>query len=191
MAISPTKMFSVLLCTILFLSCSKPLDFDQLDQFAPSQILSLPFVLFSLDEDNFVDSNGQDLDSISQSSDFKLLDGTFFEKSLLQLDFDFEIINGIDRDFKLEIKLRELDPDLNNPASQGRLVYELDPIIITASSKNPIPKVVMNTDNFPELFKFRRVEVKLTLDPSGPIMAAEVGDFEFKSLITVYLKGSL
>jgi len=181
------KMLSVILCTILFFSCSKPLDFDQFNNFSPDQIVKLPFVLFTVSDTDFENpTTEQLLDSIFEKSDFKILEGDFFKKSLVKLDFDFEIENGINRDFTIKVILRELDLDDSNDSVTGYEVHTIT-LPIEAGNENFKEKVVITTDDVPELFKFQRVEVRLVLDDSGSIQPSEAGTIKFESEITVYL----
>lgn len=184
------KILSVTFCTILFFSCSKPLDFDQLNQYSPEQVISVPFVLFTVNDTDFETPAGQPLDSIFEKSDFKILDGEFFQKSLVKLDFDFEIKNGIDRDFTIKVILRELDLDNSNSSITGLEVHTI-PLKVTASNTNFIEQVVVTAEDVPGLSKFQRVEVRLVLDSSGPIKSSQLGDLEFKSGITIHLKTKL
>jgi hypothetical protein len=181
------QMLSVILSTILFISCSKPLDFDQLNQFSPDQVISVPFILFTVNDINF-DSTVMPVPPIFERSDFKILDGTFLKESLIQLEFDFEIKNEINRAFDIEIIFRELDPDDSDPLIDGRVVHT-EALNIDASDQNFIEKVIVTTADFPDIVNFLRVEIMLTLkDDSRPIDPADAGALEFKSGITVHLK---
>ena len=116
------QMLSAILCTLLFFSCSSPLDFDQLNQYSPNQVIAVPFILFTVDDTNF-DSTAAPVPSIFERSDFKILDGTFLKESLVKLEFDFEIKNQIKRAFDIEIIFRELDPIASDPLIDGRIVH--------------------------------------------------------------------
>ena len=180
------QLLSVILCTLLFISCSKPLDFDQLNLYSPNQVISVPFILFTVNDTNF-DSTVAPVPPIFERSDFKILDGTFLKESLVKLEFDFEIKNQIKRAFDIEIIFRELDPDAGDPLIDGRVVHT-EALNIEAS-KNFTKKVEVTTAEFPDIVNFLRVEIKLTLkDDSRPIDLADAGALVFKSGITVHLK---
>jgi hypothetical protein len=183
------QMLSVILCTILFISCSKPLDFDQLNLYSPNQVISLPFILFTVNDTNFETPVSPDVvPPIFEKSDFKILDGTFLKESLIQLEFDFEIKNEIKRAFDIEIILRELDLDDSDPLTDGAIVYNFF-LNIGASDLNFTDNVIVTTADFPDIANFLRTEIKLTLkDDSTPIDPADAGALEFKSGITVHLK---
>jgi hypothetical protein len=181
------QMLSAILCTLLFFSCSSPLDFDQLNQYSPDQVIAVPFILFTVDDTNF-DSTAAPVPSIFERADFKILDGTFLKESLVQLEFDFEIKNEIKRAFDIEIIFRELDPDASDPLIDGRVVHT-EALNIEASDQNFIEEVLVTTAEFPDIVNFLRVEIKLTLkDDSRPIDPADAGALVFKSGITVHLK---
>ncbi|ARV07665.1 hypothetical protein BTO04_13615 [Polaribacter sp. SA4-10] len=176
-------MLSVLISTIFFLSCSNPVDFDQLNQYSSEQVFSLPFVVFTIDEANF-DSTVEPVPSIFERSNFKILDGTFMKESLIQLEFDFEIKNGINRAFKIEIIFRELDFN----GIEGREVHLLE-FNVDAKNQGFTEKVFITKADSPDILNFLRVEIKLTLeDDSTPIDQADAGELEFNSGITVHSK---
>jgi hypothetical protein len=182
------QMLSVILCTILFFSCSSPLDFDQLNQYSPNQVIAVPFILFTVNDTNF-DSTVAPVPSIFERSDFKILDGTFLKESLVQLEFDFEIKNGINRDFDIEIIFRELDPNASDPSIDGRVVHREELNQVTSSNQGFQQKIIVTAAQYPDIVNFLRVEIKLTLeDDSTPIDPADAGALEFKSGITVHLK---
>jgi hypothetical protein len=183
------QMLSVILCTILFFSCSKPLDFDQLNQYSPNQVISVPFILFTVNDTDFdAPVPPAVVPPIFEKSDFKILDGTFLKESLVQLEFDFEIKNEIKRAFDIEIILRELDPDDSNPSIDGRPVHT-EELNIEAGDKNFIKNVIVTTAEYPDIVNFLRVEIKLTLkDDTTPIDPSDAGALEFNSGVTVHLK---
>lgn len=181
------QMLSAILCTLLFFSCSSPLDFDQLNQYSPNQVISVPFILFTVNDTNF-DSTVAPVPPIFEKSDFKILDGTFLKESLVKLDFDFKIKNGIDRAFDIEIIFRELDPNASDPLIDGRVVHT-EVLNIDASDLNFIKNVIVTTADVPDIVNFLRVEIRLTLrDDSNAITSAQAGALEFNSGITVHLK---
>jgi hypothetical protein len=187
------KILSAFIGTILFFSCSNPLDFDQLNQYAPNQVVSVPFVLFTIANTNFETPVAPAVvPPIFEKSDFKILDGTFLKESLVKLGFDFEIKNEIQRDFKIEIIFRELDPDDSDPSIDGRVVHRLTLNQVAAGNQNFTENTIITVAEFPDIVNFLRVEIKLSLDDddSEPISAADAGELEFKSGITVYLKAN-
>jgi hypothetical protein len=179
---------SSVLC-LLFFSCVSPLDFDQLNQYSLNQTVSVPFITFTIDATNFETPISPDLiPSIFKKFDFKISDGTFLKESVLQLEFDFEIKNDINRNFTIEIIFRELDPDDSDPLIDGRVVHA-EELNIDASDQNFIENVIVTTAEFPDIINFLRVEMKLTLkEGTIPIQA---GELKFKSGLTVYFKGAL
>jgi hypothetical protein len=185
------QLLSVILCTLLFISCSKPLDFDQLNLYSPNQVISVPFILFTVNDTNFETPVSPDVvPPIFEKSDFKILDGTFLKESLIQLEFDFKIKNGIDRAFDIEIIFRELDPDDSDPLIDGRIVHT-EALNIGASDLNFIEKVFVTTVDVPDIVNFLRVEIKLTLkDDTTSIDSSDAGALEFNSGVTVHLKAN-
>jgi hypothetical protein len=186
------KMLSVILGIILFLSCTSSLDFDQLNQYSPNQAVSVPFINFTINDTNFETPISPALvPSIFNKSDIKIFDSTFLKQRAVQLEFDFEIKNDINRNFTIEIILREADFDDSNPLTDGREVHRLA-LNVGASNHGFTENIFITKADFPDIVNFLRVEIKLTLqDDTIPIDSIDAGELKFKSGLTVYLKGTL
>jgi hypothetical protein len=189
--IKTCKMLGVILSTILFFSCARPLDFDQLNQYSPNQLVTIPFIIFTINATDFETPISPALiPSIVKKLDFKIFEGTFLKESLVQLEFDFEIKNDINRNFILEIIFREADFDVSNPLTEGREVHRLT-LNVSASSQDFTENVFITKADFPDIINFLRVEMKLTLqDDTFPIDSIDTGELKFKSGLTVYFKGA-
>ncbi|MFT6958973.1 MAG: hypothetical protein ACJA17_000057 [Polaribacter sp.] len=186
------KMLGVIISTILFFSCASPLDFDQLNQYSPNQAVSVPFITFTINDTNFETPISPALvPSIFKKSDFKIFYGTFLKERVVQLEFDFEIKNDINRNFTVEIILRAADFDDSNSLTDGREIHRIA-LNVKASSQDFTENVFITKADFPDIVNFLSVEIKLTLqDDTIPIDSIDAGELKFKSGLTVYLKGAL
>jgi hypothetical protein len=186
-----SQRLSLILSAILFFSCASPLDFDQLNQYSPNQLVTIPFIIFTINATDFETPISPALiPSIVKKLDFKIFEGTFLKESLVQLEFDFEIKNDINRNFTIETIFREADFDVSNPLTEGREVHRLT-LNVKASSQDFTENIVITKADFPDIVNFLRVEVKLTLqDDTIPIDSIDAGELKFKSGLTVYFKGA-
>jgi hypothetical protein len=187
-----SQRLSLILSAILFFSCASPLDFDQLNQYSPNQAVSVPFITFTINDTNFETPISPALvPSIFKKLDFKIFDGTFLKDRAVQLEFDFEIKNDINRHFTIEIILRAADFDDGNSLIDGREIHRIA-LNVKASSQDFTENVLITKAEVPDIVNFSRVDIKLTLqDDMIPIDSIDAGELKFKSGLTVYLKGAL
>jgi len=95
------KIYSTVLITIFFLSCSQPLDFKQLEEYTIMPSISYSLVFFSIDASNFntIISGLPAATEVNETTNFKLLENSFIKQNLVQLDFNFKIKNEFNRIF--------------------------------------------------------------------------------------------
>ncbi|AQS93740.1 hypothetical protein BXQ17_06565 [Polaribacter sp. BM10] len=174
----------MLLCFVLILGCSEDVDFDQIEDYTlkPSYALSLTY--FTISPNNFVPIPGAPpITEISEKSDVKIFETNFIRQNLVQLDFDFEIINRFNRDFTVEISL--LDENDN-------LIYQLNDLNVAANNLEFKQTEILNIESNPTVRNFTRVEVRLSLDDkTTPIIASDVGEIIFNSAATIHLEAPL
>lgn len=178
------KKQCIILCTILFFSCSQSLDFDQVQDYSTKPTFSTALTFFTLSSNNFTaDAGSPPITEISEESDFKLFGNTFIKQNLVKLDFDFEIRNEFDRDLTIEISL------LND---NDNLVYKFEDLKVTANNLDFKQQEVIDITTSQNVKNFTKVEINLSLDDkTRPIDASDIGLLEFKSAATVYLDTSL
>jgi hypothetical protein len=187
-----SQRLSLILSAILFFSCYNHLDFDQLNQYSPNQAVSVPFITFTINDTNFETPISPGLvPSIFEKSDFTIFEGAFLKERAVQLEFDFEIKNDINRSFTIEIILRAADFDISNSLTDGLEIHRIA-LNVKASSQDFTENVFITKADVPDIVHISRVEIKLTLqDDTIPIGSIDAGELKFKSGLTVYLKGAL
>jgi len=175
------KTLSAILVTLFFLSCSQSLDFDQIEDYAVNPSIIAPLAYFTIDAANFLAFGG--VTEISETSDFKVFENSFFKQNLTKLDFEFEVSNQFNRDFTMTIALLD---DNNN------LIYEFNKININANNLDIKQKEVIEFVVHQNIINFTRVKFTLSLDDASiPILASDLGDIEFKSAVIIYLEANL
>ena len=172
------------ICTILFLSCSQSLDFDQLDNYTTKPVFSAALTFFEINATNFITVPGAPATTeITEESEFKLFENDFIKNNLIKLDFNFEIRNEFNRDITIEISL------LND---NNILIYKIQDLKIAANNldfkQNEEIDVLANEN----VKNFTRVKLKISLDDTTtPINTTSNRSLEFKSAATIYLENSL
>ncbi|MEN8776658.1 MAG: hypothetical protein ABF263_02840 [Polaribacter sp.] len=174
----------ILCCIFLSISCSKNLDFNQLDDYTNNPEFISSITYFTLDSNNFIPNAGTpNVTEITEQFDFRIFENTFIKNNLIKLDFMVEVNNQFNSDFTIEISLLN---DNNN------LIYKLNDFKIAANDTdfNQIESIdVLINQN---VKNFTRIELKISLDDTTtPITASDLGTFEFKSAAKVYLETSL
>ena len=94
----------VLFSTILFLSCSSDLDFDQVDDLVLQPTFVANLAYFSVTADQIVD-NGSGFPIPPALEDFDVFKNKFFNENLIKTEFNFEIENTINRAFEVDLIL--------------------------------------------------------------------------------------
>ena len=179
------KIFGVIVGTIFFISCAQPLDFDQIDAYTVSPSIAAPFVFFTIDASNFTSTvaGAPIVTELTEISDFKISESSFFKQNVVQLDFEFEVINELNRDITTEISL--LDETDN-------LIYRFRGLEIDKNNLNFKQKELINVVTNQNIKNFTKVKITLSLDDKNtPIAAADLSKIQFKSGIIIHLEADL
>ncbi|TVZ56968.1 hypothetical protein OD91_2272 [Lutibacter sp. Hel_I_33_5] len=174
-------------CNFLFfvvifslVSCYKNLDFKQVDTFTSSQVVETSLIYFKIKEPAFIDAaNNIELSSVSDITEFTLLNTDRAKNNLQRVDLYFEIKNEFNRSFDTRLQfLDENDQivfsDTLNLVRPKQLNYKDGVEIIIAKNA-----ALLNSN-----------KIKLTLNISGgqALDSTSVNEFEFKSSGKYYFK---
>jgi hypothetical protein len=173
----------LVLCTILFISCSQSLDFDQIDDYTTKPTFSTSLIFFTIRSNDFFTIAGMPaVTEIEQETDFKIFESSFIKNNLVQLDFDFEIRNEFNHDFTIEVSLL---------SENGNLIYKLQDLKVASNNLTFKQKDVIDIVTNPNIKNFTRVSVKLRLDDTTTLInASDVSTLTFKSAATIYIETS-
>jgi hypothetical protein len=175
------RLFSFLLCLSLFFSCSQSLDFDQIENYTLKPSISAALAFFNIDAANFSTPSGEPIvTEITESIDFKLFESNFIQENAVKLDFEFEVGNEFNRNITVETSL--LDANDN-------LVYKFEDLKISATNLDFKQKELIDIATNEDVRNFTKVLFTISLDDkTTPITASDLGTFEFKSAIIIYLE---
>lgn len=122
---------------ILFTSCVKDVDFDQLDDWSiqPKYVASL--VHFTIIQNKFIDTAGIELINISQDFSTPLNTSTIANKNLTKAEIQFKTSNSFNRQFILVLKLYDV---------AGNLAYKFNPITVDPNTSNTISQTIEGID---------------------------------------------
>ena len=176
------KIYSTAFVTIFFLSCSQPLDFEQLEEYTIMPSITSSFVFFSIDAANFnsIISGIPAVTEVNETSDFKLLENSFIKQNLVQLDFNFEIKNEFSHVFLLDVNLLDADSNTIHKVLEG---FE-----ITANTLKISAEVLLIIEDFPQVINFTKVQFIIGLKDTATILdASNLSKIECKSSLVMHL----
>ena len=180
------KIYSTVLITIFFLSCSQPLDFKQLEEYKIMPSISSSLVYFSIDASNFntIISGIPAATEVNETTDFKLLENSFIKQNLVQLDFNFKIKNEFNRIFLLDINLLD---------AQSNTIHKVfDGFEISGNALDISAEVVLIIEDFPEVLNFTKVQFIIGLKDTTTILdATSLSKIEFKSSVVMHLESTI
>ena len=180
------KIYSTVLITFFFLSCSQPLDFEQLEEYSFKPSISSPLVFFSLDASDFTTTISGIPEAVdkNETSDFKLLENSFIKQNLVQLDFNYEIKNEFNRVFLLDVNLLDAGNNTVHKVFEG---FE-----IRGNSLDISGEILIIIEDFPEILNFTKVQFILGLkDTSTTLGASNFNKIECKSSVVMHLESNI
>ena len=180
------KIYSTAFVTIFFLSCSQPLDFEQLEEYTIMPSISSSLVFFSIDASNFntIISGLPAATEVNETTNFKLLENSFIKQNLVQLDFNFKIKNEFNRIFLLDINLLD---------AQSNTIHKVfDGFEISGNALDISAEVVIIIEDFPEVLNFTKVQFIIGLKDTTTILdATSMSKIEFKSSVVMHLESTI
>ncbi len=175
-----TYLSLLVLANSLCVSCSKPVDFDQINDFEINPVVESSLIYFDEPATSFLD-NGEQIATIQDYVQVEFFNSEFIIENLEKAEFVFEITNSINRDFRVRV-------DFFDDNSQMRHAFT---IFVAASSNNA--KVV---SNYTEVFEDGTLEAlkntsvlvfTLNMLPGAAINQNTLGSISLKSKAVFYL----
>lgn len=169
----------ILFCVAFFISCSENLNFNQTNlELEP--ILKAPIVYFELNQNNFLDEFNQEISVVSDITVFRILETTILKENLVELKIDFEVENGFNRMFLVNMFF--LDDDNN-------ITYTVDEFIIDAGDLNYSTTRTILIETTPEFLNSTRFRTDINLPSASTNLNPAIEKvFKFRSLGTFYLR---
>ena len=176
------KIYSTAIITIFFLSCSQPLDFEQLEEYTIKPSISSSLVFFSIDASSFntIISGIPTSTEVNETTDFKLLNNSFIKQNLVQLDFNFEIKNEFNRVFLLDVNLLDSESNTIHKLFEG---FEISGNTLRISEE-----VLLIIEDFPQVVNFTKIQFIIGLkDTTVTLDASNLSRIECKSSLVIHL----
>jgi hypothetical protein len=178
-----SSKFSVIASIFLFFSCAESLDFNQIDDYVNKPIFTASLTYFTVVPADFFDSTGTiQQNSISETTNFDLLNSQFVKENLVKLDLDVAIKNEFNREVTIRVEF------LNN---NNLTVYSFTPIIIQGNALNFKYIEEIDIVSNPSILNTNQVKITAELENTGiQLNLNDPSKFEFKSSVTMYIESS-
>ena len=173
------KFLALFSLSLLTLSCSSDLDFNQVNNLKLEPVVVANLASFDVPAHQFV-SGGVEQTVSGDLLDFDIFKDSYFNKSLVRADFFFEINNTINRAYKMDLFFL----DANNS-----LIYTI-PFDVPAYSgvQNLVTKTEIFENAKLELLKSTtKIAFVITMLPGPGLSENSLGSIKLRSSATVYL----
>jgi hypothetical protein len=105
------RIFGILICFLVFCSCSSDLDFDQVNDVKLKPVLVTNLTNFDVKSSQFFIS-GSEQNLIVPASDFDMFRDSYFRDSLKKVELVFEINNTINRAYTIDLIMLNQNDDV-------------------------------------------------------------------------------
>lgn len=172
------RIAAILFTTVLFVSCSSNLDFDQVDDFKTEPVFVANVAHFNI-KANEIEDDGSGHQIPPDVEDFDVFRNKFLNDNLTKAELNFEIENTINRAFKVEMTLIDANDQpletitLNVPQYNG------------SSNIIKYPKEVYEGERLALLKRSVKVGFVVTIEPGTGNIS---GNLKLKSGATAYMK---
>ena len=173
------KFLALLFLSLLTLSCSSDLDFNQVNNLKLEPVVVANLASFDVPANQFV-SGGVEQTVTGDLLDFDIFRDSYFNKSLVRADFFFEINNTINRDYKIDLFFLDAN---NSP---------LHTISFDLPAYSGVQNLVTKTEIFEnaklDLLKATtKIAFVITMLPGPGLTESSLGSLKLRSSATVYL----
>jgi hypothetical protein len=170
------RFIAIFILSILSLSCSSDLDFNQVNNLKLEPIIVANLATFDVPANQFV-VGGVEQNVSGEVLNFDIFRDSYFNNSLKRVDFQFEFDNTINRAFN--INLIFLDAS-NSP------IYSI-PFDIPANKSLSQTEIFENA-KLDILKKTMKIAFVIVMPPGVPVLTqSSLGSLKLRSSATVYL----
>lgn len=173
------KILAIIILSILSLSCSSDLDFDQVNDLIVEPVVVANLASFDIPANQFV-SGGIEQNVTGDLLDFNVFRDEYFKNSVVRADFFFEFNNTINRAYS--INLTFLD-------ANSTPIYNI-PFNIPAYSgtQNLVAKTeIFESTKLDILKATTKIAFVITMLPGPGLSESSLGSLKLRSSATVYL----
>ena len=177
----PTKrIFKLLFLSILFISCSSDLDFDQVKDLKLEPVIVANLAYFDVAANKFVD-NGMEQQIPFDVQNFNVFKDQYFRDNLAKAEFNFELENTINRAFTLNVLL------LNDNDQILQSIRLAIPSYSGTSNVIKYPTEVFENQRLDLLKQSTKIGFVVIMAAGPPLNENSVGSLKLRSSATAYM----
>jgi len=172
------KIFGIFILSLLFLSCSSDLDFDQANDLKLEPILVANLASFDIPANQFV-IGGVEQPFVGDVMNFKFFNDPDFTNNISQTDLFFEFNNTINRAHQINLYFLDVNDS------------RLYTIPISVPAYTGVTNVVSKTEIFDKakldlLKKTTKIAFVIAMFPGIPLTESSLGSLKLRSSATIY-----
>lgn len=170
------KFLRILILSTLFISCSSDLNFDQVNDLKLEPVIVANLATFDVPANEFV-VGGIEQNVAGDVMNFDVFRDTYFNNSLVKVDFLFKIDNTINRTYKVNLYLLDAS---NTP------LYTI-PFDVPANTIGITKNEIFENAKLDLLKKTTKIGFVITMYPGPALSESSLGSLKLRSSATVYL----
>ncbi len=173
--------FTVMLLSILFFSCTKEVDFNQIDDLSLKPVVALDLIFFNASATDFY-VDGSEISTVRDSVIIDLFNRDFVVDNLVKAEFVFETTNSINRAFSVQIDFLDSANQLKHTFTVTAPATPTNIDIVTTHTE------VFESDLLNALKASNKIELTIqALSGGSPLSYDTPGSIQLKSKGVFYL----
>lgn len=178
------KQIFPILFLLLITSCVKDVDFEQAEDLSITPVLEASLLFFDFSAPEFQEPTGTALVIEQDALELDIFNDEFLRDNLVRAEFFFEVTNSIDRTFRADIIMFDVDGNVTNAFD----------ISIAAGGTNEIQEThteVFEGATLDQLKNTTSMQFILTMFPSltgDPLDATSTGNIKMRSKATLFFE---
>jgi hypothetical protein len=170
------RFIAIFILSILSLSCSSDLDFNQVNDLKVEPVVIANLASFDIQANQFV-IGGVEQNLAGDVLNFNVFKDAYFTNALTKADFFFEINNTINRAFQLNLVFL----DANNLP-----IYSI-PFDVPANTSGITKTEIFQNSQLDLLKRTTKIAFVIILPPGVPVLtASSLGSLKLRSSATIY-----
>lgn len=165
--------------SLLTLSCSSAVDFDQAYDIVIEPVIVSNLASFKIQANQFV-TGGIEQTQFDDVTNFDLIKDSFFKNNLTKVEFFFEFNNTINRDFFVDLELLD---SANNP-----IYWVSIPVAAYTGVEKLVTQTKLFQSNLNILNSTRKMSFTIRLQSGALLSETSPGSLKFRSNLTAYFK---
>ena len=173
------KLFLTLVLLFSFQSCTKDVDFDQINDTNIETTYLTTFVHFNLTARSFLDNLNDEIQSVTDIVYVNIVENS--QKYLTKVEFTMVIDNSFDREFTVEMVFYDAT-DTN--------IYNVEPVInVPANSSETTTILEIPESEINVVYNINTIKFLVTLIPptnGNEILDSDISNLKLESYMTLY-----